>query len=162
MLKQGWMLIAEDSRFQWILWAAGWQKLRGGTGSPRRKVWTQTKILSPNIHHFFAVLRSVAIYAYFEAFIFAILVIRATFLLQISKYASDERIEGIFALAESLLLPPWLSPSNLNWTRIRIKLCGSCERAESRWKTDGRIPEDALPSWPGVTGVLAEREKDIR
>ena len=27
---------------------AGWQKLCGGTGGPRRKVWTRTKILSPN------------------------------------------------------------------------------------------------------------------
>ena len=73
----------------------GWQKLRERV---RRRIWTQTKILSPNIHHFFAVLRSVAIYAYFEAFIFAILVIRATFLLQISKYASDERNEGNFCV----------------------------------------------------------------
>ena len=28
---------------------SGWQKLCGGTGGPRRKVWTWTKILSPNI-----------------------------------------------------------------------------------------------------------------
>ena len=33
---------------------AGWQKLCGGTGGPRRKVWTQTKILSPNIRYFVA------------------------------------------------------------------------------------------------------------
>ena len=32
----------------------GWQKLRGSTGGPRRKVWTRTKILSPNIHFFVA------------------------------------------------------------------------------------------------------------
>ena len=29
---------------------AGWQKLRKGAKGLRRKVWTQTKILSPNIH----------------------------------------------------------------------------------------------------------------
>ena len=33
---------------------SGWQKLRGGTGGPLRKVWTQTKILSPNIRYFVA------------------------------------------------------------------------------------------------------------
>ena len=33
---------------------AGWQKLRGSTGGTRRKVWTQTKILSPNIRYFVA------------------------------------------------------------------------------------------------------------
>ena len=33
---------------------AGWQKLCGGTGDPRRKVWTRTKILSPNIRYFVA------------------------------------------------------------------------------------------------------------
>ena len=32
----------------------GWQKLRGSTGGPRRKVWTRTKILSPNIRYFVA------------------------------------------------------------------------------------------------------------
>ena len=37
----------------------GWQKLHGGTGGPRQKVWTRTKILSPNIRYF------VAIYALF-------------------------------------------------------------------------------------------------
>ena len=40
----------------WIfghLWP-GWQKLRGSTGGPRRKVWTRTKILSPNIRYFVA------------------------------------------------------------------------------------------------------------
>ena len=31
---------------------AGWRKLCGGTGGPRRKVWTWTKILSPNIRYF--------------------------------------------------------------------------------------------------------------
>ena len=34
--------------------ATGWQKLCGGTGGPRRKVWTRTKILSPNIRYFVA------------------------------------------------------------------------------------------------------------
>ena len=33
---------------------AGWQKLHGSTGGTRRKVWTQTKILSPNIRYFVA------------------------------------------------------------------------------------------------------------
>ena len=33
---------------------AGWQKLRGSTGGTRRKVWTRTKILSPNIRYFVA------------------------------------------------------------------------------------------------------------
>ena len=37
----------------------GWHKLCKGTKGLRRKVWTQTKILSPNIHYF------VAIYALF-------------------------------------------------------------------------------------------------
>ena len=31
---------------------SGWQKLRGSTGGTRRKVWTRTKILSPNIRYF--------------------------------------------------------------------------------------------------------------
>ena len=31
-----------------------WQKLCGGIGGLRRKVWTQTKILSPNTRHFVA------------------------------------------------------------------------------------------------------------
>ena len=31
---------------------SGWQKLHGSTGGTRRKVWTQTKILSPNIRYF--------------------------------------------------------------------------------------------------------------
>ena len=52
------------------------------------KVWTRTKILKLGKNYLFV----------------AILVIRKknVFLSQISKYASDERIEGIFALAESL------------------------------------------------------------
>ena len=33
---------------------AGWQKLHGSTGGTRRKVWTRTKILSPNIRYFVA------------------------------------------------------------------------------------------------------------
>ena len=32
----------------------GWQKLCGSTGGTRRKVWTRTKILSPNIRYFVA------------------------------------------------------------------------------------------------------------
>ena len=34
--------------------AAGWQKLHGSTDGTRRKVWTWTKILSPNIRYFVA------------------------------------------------------------------------------------------------------------
>ena len=44
---------------------AGWQKLRDGAKGLRRKVLTQTKILSPFIHYFVAVLRFVAMYALF-------------------------------------------------------------------------------------------------
>ena len=33
----------------------GWQKLHGSTGGTRQKVWTGTKILSPNIRYFVAV-----------------------------------------------------------------------------------------------------------
>ena len=33
---------------------SGWHKLRGSTGGTRRKVWTWTKILSPNIRYFVA------------------------------------------------------------------------------------------------------------
>ena len=32
----------------------GWQKLHGSTGGNRRKVWTRTKILGPNIRYFVA------------------------------------------------------------------------------------------------------------
>ena len=35
-----------------LIICAGWQKFCGGTGGPRRKVWT--KILSPNIRYFVA------------------------------------------------------------------------------------------------------------
>ena len=44
----------------------GWQKLHGSTGATRRKVWTQTKILSPNIRYFVAILRFVAIYHFIK------------------------------------------------------------------------------------------------
>ena len=37
-----------------LLLGAGWQKLHGSTGGTRRKVWTRTKILSPNIRYFAA------------------------------------------------------------------------------------------------------------
>ena len=43
----------------------GWQKLCEGTKGLSRKVWTQTKILSPNICYFVAISRFVAIYAFF-------------------------------------------------------------------------------------------------
>ena len=39
--------------------------MRGGTWGPRQKVWTRTKILSPNIRYFVEILRFVAIYALF-------------------------------------------------------------------------------------------------
>ena len=47
----------------------GWQKLCEGTKGHRQKVWTQTKILSPNIRYFVAILRFVAIYAFYKALI---------------------------------------------------------------------------------------------
>ena len=40
--------------FQLLCFIPGWQKLCGGKGGPRRKVWTRTKILSPNICYFAA------------------------------------------------------------------------------------------------------------
>ena len=42
---------------------SGWQKFRKAAKGLRRKVWTQTKILSPNIRYFVAILRFVVIYA---------------------------------------------------------------------------------------------------
>ena len=47
----------------------GWQKLCVGTKDLRKKVRTQTKILSPNIRYFVAILTFVAIYAFYKAFI---------------------------------------------------------------------------------------------
>ena len=43
-------VITEYTRLKEV--AAGWQKLHGSTGGTRRKVWTLTKILSPNIRYF--------------------------------------------------------------------------------------------------------------
>ena len=43
----------------------GWQKLCKGTKGLRRKIWTQTKILSPKIRYFVAIIRFVEIYALF-------------------------------------------------------------------------------------------------
>ena len=43
----------------------GWQKLCEGTKGLRQKVWTRTKIWSPNIRYFVAILRFVAIDALF-------------------------------------------------------------------------------------------------
>ena len=37
-----------------FLFITGWQKLHGSTGGTRQKVWTRTKILSPNIRYFVA------------------------------------------------------------------------------------------------------------
>ena len=47
------------------LFGAGWHKLCEGTMGLCRKLWTWTKILSPNIRYFVAILRFVAIYALF-------------------------------------------------------------------------------------------------
>ena len=41
---------------------AGWQELRKCTNGVRQKVWTRTKILSPNIRYIIAILRFVALY----------------------------------------------------------------------------------------------------
>ena len=38
----------------WHFSRPGWQKLHGSTGGTRRKVWTRTKILNPNIRYFVA------------------------------------------------------------------------------------------------------------
>ena len=43
----------------------GWQKLCEGTKGIRWTVWTRTKILSPNIRYFVAMLRFVVIYTLF-------------------------------------------------------------------------------------------------
>ena len=42
------------SHLQVAVHSSGWQKLCGGTGGTRRKVWTQTKILSLNLRYFVA------------------------------------------------------------------------------------------------------------
>ena len=44
----------KNPRFFPLMGTAGWQKLRESTGGTRRKVWTRTKILSPNIRYFVA------------------------------------------------------------------------------------------------------------
>ena len=44
---------------------SGWQKLCEGTKGLCRKVWTRTKISSTNIRYFVAIIRFVAIYAFF-------------------------------------------------------------------------------------------------
>ena len=49
------LFVCEDFHFSekvWILSQPGWQKLCGGTGGPRRKVRTHTKILSQNLRYF--------------------------------------------------------------------------------------------------------------
>ena len=43
-----------DMLANWGRLDSGWQKLRGGTGGPRQKVWTRAKILSPNVRYFAA------------------------------------------------------------------------------------------------------------
>ena len=47
----------------------GWQKLCEGAKGLRWKVWIGTKILSPNIRYFAAILKLVAIYALFWKFL---------------------------------------------------------------------------------------------
>ena len=47
----------------------GWQKLCEGTKGLCRKVLTRTKILSPNTRYFVAILRFVAINAFYKALI---------------------------------------------------------------------------------------------
>ena len=49
----------------YIMIIAGWQKLCEGMKGLRRKVWTQTKILSPKIRYIVAILYIVATYAPF-------------------------------------------------------------------------------------------------
>ena len=54
-----------------MLWTIQHYVHQGGrsfANSVRRKVWTQAKILSPNICYFPAILRFVAIYTLFERF----------------------------------------------------------------------------------------------
>ena len=46
---------------------SGWQKLCEGTKGLHRKVWIRTKILSPNICYFIAILRFVAVCTLFES-----------------------------------------------------------------------------------------------
>ena len=53
----------------WFACGTGWQELRERTSGARRKVWTRTKILSPNIRYFVAILRFVTIYAFYKALI---------------------------------------------------------------------------------------------
>ena len=50
-----------------LFYASGWQKLRERAHGVCRKVWTQTKILGPNICYFDVILRFVAIYAIYKA-----------------------------------------------------------------------------------------------
>ena len=56
-------------KFCYFFWEsmhqAGWQKFCEGTKGLRRKVWTWTKILSPNMRYFVAILRFVTIYTLF-------------------------------------------------------------------------------------------------
>ena len=55
----------EKFRICLILPETGCQKLREGTKGLWQKVWTRTKILSPNIRYFVATLRFVSILALF-------------------------------------------------------------------------------------------------
>ena len=50
-----------------LFYASVWQKLRKRAHRFCRKVWTQEKILSPNVRYFVAILRFVAIYAVYKA-----------------------------------------------------------------------------------------------
>ena len=64
---QNWIFNIQHSSTSPILLyqEAGWQKLCEGTKGLRRKVWTRTKMLSPNKRYFVAILRFVAIYAFY-------------------------------------------------------------------------------------------------
>ena len=57
--------IREETDTNTNTYILGRQNLCEGTKGLRWKVWTQTKILSPNIRYFVAILRFVAIYALF-------------------------------------------------------------------------------------------------
>ena len=97
---------------------AGWQNLCEGKKGLRRQVWSRTKILSPNVRYFDAILRFVTIYALFgnhwtKKFLWVKTVFLGQEIFQICNYAQKRRIfrknskyvldkycMAIFALAE--------------------------------------------------------------
>ena len=60
-------VIAGTATLKRIVCNPGWQKLCEGTKGLRRKVWTRTKIFSPNIRYVVVILRFVKIYALYKA-----------------------------------------------------------------------------------------------